>query len=108
VALLFPDWVSLGGHGFCEVGAELLGVDGLDALQELYGLSEVLAVDEHGEVDSVEVGVAVEASCEVGFGVGGGVEFVASGAQESEVSLGGFAGEAEDVGDEYGNGDIVS
>ena len=30
--------------------------------------------DEHGEVNGVEVSPAREASCKVGFGIGGGVE----------------------------------
>lgn len=36
-------------------------------------------VDGHGDVDGVEVLLAVETSGEVGFGVGGGVESVALG-----------------------------
>ena len=59
----------------------------MDLIQELYGFFEVAAVYDHDDVDGIEVFLATEASCEVGLGIGGGVELGTEGAEEAEVAL---------------------
>ena len=65
-------------------------------------------LDGDDEVDGVEVGVTAEAASEVGRGIGCGVELSAARAQESEVSVGGFARPVEYLGDDVIDVDIVS
>jgi hypothetical protein len=60
---------------------------GVDLIQERYGFFEVAALDDHDDVDGIEVLLATEASCEVGLRIGSGVELGTDGAEESEVPL---------------------
>ena len=79
-----------------------------ELVKEGNGLEEVCASFEHGEVDGVEVLLAAEAACEVGLGIGGGMELVATRAEEAEAAVGDLPGELEDVGNEEANGDLIS
>ena len=108
MTLPFPDYLTLGGHGSGKVGADLLGIHGPYPHQELESVTEILPFGDHGDVDGIEVLLAREASGEVGLGVGGSVESATERAQESEVTIGGFVGEFEDVGDEDSDGYVVS
>jgi hypothetical protein len=59
----------------------------LESIDQLDRFSEVAGFDGHDHVDGIEVFLTPEASGQVGFGVGGGLEFTAQGAQEAEVSV---------------------
>jgi len=65
-------------------------------------------LDGDDEVNGIKVGMAAEASAEVGFWIGCGVEFFASRAQESEVSLRGFTRPVEHLFDDAFDVDIVT
>ena len=54
-------------------------------------------MDDHDEIDGVEVFLAVEAPCEVGSLVGVAVESTTSGASESEDAVAKFCVQFEDV-----------
>jgi hypothetical protein len=72
----------------------------LEALaQELDGVDECAALDDHDEIDGVEVALAVETACEIGSRVGGAVEAVTAGALESEYIIA-TVWQTEDVADE--------
>lgn len=90
------------------MGAECGGVNFVYVLEELDCFAEVLPFDGHGEVDGVEVSLAGEAACEVGSGVGGGVEPGTLWAEEAEVAVDGFGGDVKYVRDKDGDGEGVS
>jgi hypothetical protein len=47
----------------------------LETINQLNGLAEVAAFDDHDHVDGIEVFMTPEAASEIGSGVGGGLEF---------------------------------
>src|SRR3970040_1640990 len=72
--------------------------------QRVHGRHEVALSCEHHEVDRVEVGVAVEATTEIGAWIDGRQIFLAARTQEGGLSLAplvGLAQAAEDVGHRY-------
>jgi hypothetical protein len=85
-----------------ESSALLEAVDGFD------GLFEVAASDSHDEVDGVVVFLAGEAPGEVGLGIGGRIELGAYWTEETEIAIDDLAGDAQEIGDESGDGDVVS
>jgi hypothetical protein len=65
----------------------------LEPVDQFNSLTEVAGFDGHDHVDGIEVFLTPEAAGQVGFGVGGGLEFTAQGTQEAEVSLRDLAGD---------------
>jgi len=47
-----------------------------EGFEELSGLDEAASFDSHNHIDGIEVFIAAEAPGQVGFGVGGSVEFL--------------------------------
>jgi len=47
----------------------------LESIDEFNGLTEVAGFHGHDHVDGIEVFLTPEAACQIGFGVGGGLEF---------------------------------
>lgn len=80
----------------------------LESIDQFDGVAEVAASDGHDHIDGVEVFLTSETSGQVGFGVGGCVEFGAQGTEKAEVAFGDLAGKAKEVGDEWCDGDVVS
>ena len=64
-------------------------------------------LDGDDEIDGVVVLSTPKAACEVGAGVGGGVEVVADGAKEAEVAFHFLCRDVE-VADHVIDGDVVS
>ena len=62
----------------------------------------------HDQIDRVEVFLTAEAPCEIGVGVGGGVELEAEGAEEAKEALGDLVGDHEHLGDYEVDGDVVT
>jgi hypothetical protein len=85
------------------------GLGLLEALaQELDSVAECAALDQHDEVDGVEVALAVETACEIGSRVGGAVEALTAGALESECPFTSLVWQTEDVADEIRDVHVVS
>jgi len=77
-------------------------------LDQLDGLTEIAAFNGHHHVDGVEVFPTTEASRQVGFGIGGGVELGAQGAKKAQVALRDLAWDLEKIGNDSGDGDVVA
>lgn len=73
----------------------------LEAVDQFNGFSEVAGFDNHDHVDGVKVFLTTETSCQVGFGVSGGVKLRALGTQEAKVSVRDLAWKTQEVGDEF-------
>jgi hypothetical protein len=80
----------------------------LEAVNQFNGLTEVAGFDGHDDIDGIEVFLTAEAACQIGFGIGGGLELRAEGTQKTEISVRDFAGDAQVISDEPGNGDVIS
>jgi hypothetical protein len=80
----------------------------VETFDQVNGLTEVAAFDCHDHVDGVEVFLTPKAPGQIRFGVGGGLELRAQGTQKAEVSLRDFAGDAQKIRDDPGDGDLIS
>jgi hypothetical protein len=80
----------------------------LEAVDQFNCLPEVAGSDGHDDVDGIEVFLTAEASGQIGLGVGGGLKLGAQGTEKAEVSLRDFAGDAQKIGDDPGDGDLIS
>jgi hypothetical protein len=88
-----------------EVGAVLAVLETID---QFNGLAEVAGPDDHDDIDGIEVFLTAEAACQIGFGIGGGLELRAEGTQKTEISVRDFAGDAQKISDEPRDGDVIS
>ena len=79
-----------------------------DWAQESDGVEETRSIYDHDEIDGVEIVAAAEASGEIGICIHGGIELVADGTEETELVLGEFGGQFEQVGDEWGDGYVIA
>jgi hypothetical protein len=59
----------------------------LESIDQFNGLTEVAGFHGHDHVDWIEVLVTSEASGEIGFGVGCGLELGTQGTQKTEASF---------------------
>jgi hypothetical protein len=69
----------------------------LEIIDQINGVTEVAALDGHDHVDGVEIFLTTEAPGQVGFWVGGGVEFRAQRTQKTEIALRDLAGDTKKI-----------
>ncbi len=86
----------------------ILGIGGREnAPQESYAIDEALSVNEHHEVDGVEVSLTSKAPPQVRPWIRGGVEFRAGGAQEPKVAVTAFRWDVKSGCNEPFDRDVV-
>jgi hypothetical protein len=88
---------SLGGFGLLEIGLEVGD-----------GLEEVASLDDHDEVNGVEVALAAEAAAEIGTWIGGRIELFTDWTEEAEDAFASFAGPAEATVNQSVDRDLVA
>jgi hypothetical protein len=72
------------------------------------GLEEVASLDDHDEVDGVEVALTTEAAAEIGAWIGGRIELFADGTEEAEDAFASFARPAEVKANHSLDSDVVA
>jgi hypothetical protein len=71
------------------------------------GVDEVAALDEHHQIDRIEIDFAVKAASEIGPRIGRRQELATLGTEEAESAIANFVGPLESL-DERGKGHLVA
>jgi hypothetical protein len=81
---------------------------GHDATEVFHRVNEVDPFFDHDDVDWIEVPLATEAACQVGFRISGRVEVRAYRTEEAEVALPNFTWDPQDIANEPVDGDVIA
>jgi len=76
--------------------------------EDIHGLYKAAVTHRYHQIDRVEVFLAIKASCQVSYRVGGGVEVVTKGASEPEPLAAVFHFQIQPVDNDGINGDVVA